>query len=158
MLVGGENTSEKTEMGNAQKKCPSKGDGWKSEPKEAQKHRPPSESGAKKGKPEKKAPHVFQDCESEVNGYLSSGKNSSENREVKAKDTESLSAGTSRPTLLPPIAAALKAEGNELFKSGQFGEAILKYSEAIKNVTSSGELQLFYMDILLVVFFKIPTN
>ncbi|KAJ7338006.1 hypothetical protein JRQ81_010532 [Phrynocephalus forsythii] len=107
VLAGGENTSQKTEMGNAQKKHPSKGDGCKSEPKEAQKRRDPSESGVKKGKPEKKASPVLKDCET------------------------------------------LKAEGNELFKSGQFGEALLKYSEAITNVLSSGiqcpeELSILY--------------
>ncbi|XP_042320943.1 sperm-associated antigen 1 isoform X2 [Sceloporus undulatus] len=137
VLVGGDITSEKTDMGNAQKKFPSKGDGCKAEHKDAQKTRDPSEN-SKKGFPEKKKEHVLQDCESKVNGYLSSGKNNNENREEKTKVAESSSAGTSRPTLLPPTAATLKAEGNELYKNGQFGEAAIKYSEAIENVISSG--------------------
>ncbi|XP_062987071.1 sperm-associated antigen 1 [Elgaria multicarinata webbii] len=137
VLVGGEITSEKTEMGNAQKKFPSKGDGSKSEYKEAQKHRDPSES-VKKGTPEKKTHKVVQNCGGEVNGCLGNGRSNSEKREVKAKDAESSSAGASSSTLLPPTAAKLKSEGNELFKNGQFGEAVLKYSEAIENVISSG--------------------
>ncbi|EMP28820.1 Sperm-associated antigen 1 [Chelonia mydas] len=32
----------------------------------------------------------------------------------------------------------LKSEGNELFKNGQFGEAVLRYSEAIENVINLG--------------------
>ncbi|KFQ17318.1 Sperm-associated antigen 1, partial [Merops nubicus] len=42
-------------------------------------------------------------------------------------------------TSLPPAAAKLKSEGNELFKSGQFGEAVLKYSEAIEHAVGVGE-------------------
>ncbi|XP_053105714.1 sperm-associated antigen 1 isoform X2 [Hemicordylus capensis] len=138
VLVGGEITSEKIEMGNAQKKFPSKGDGCKSEHRDAQKHRDPSESSVKKGTPEKRMPKVLQDCNSDVNGFLSNGKNNSETGEVKWKDAESSSTAKSSPTLCPPTAATLKAEGNDLFKNGQFGEAMLKYSEAIENAISSG--------------------
>ncbi|XP_044277641.1 sperm-associated antigen 1 isoform X2 [Varanus komodoensis] len=136
--VGGEITSEKSEMGNAQKKFPSKGDGSKSEHKEAQKHRDPSESKARKGTPDKKTHKVVQNCEREGNGSLSNGRNNSENKEVKPKDAESSSAGICSSTLLPTTAAKLKAEGNELFKNGQFGDAVLRYTEAIENVVSSG--------------------
>uniref|UniRef100_A0A8C4W9D0 Mitochondrial import receptor subunit TOM34 n=1 Tax=Gopherus evgoodei TaxID=1825980 RepID=A0A8C4W9D0_9SAUR len=41
-------------------------------------------------------------------------------------------------SLLPPTAAKLKSEGNEYFKNGQFGEAVLRYSEAIENVINLG--------------------
>nr|XP_060631646.1 sperm-associated antigen 1 [Anolis sagrei ordinatus] len=137
VLVGGDITSEKTEMGNAQKKFPSKGDGCKSENKDTRKTKDPPEN-SKKGFPEKKKPNILQESENDANGYLSRAKNSSVNREEKPKVAESSPAGVSRTTLLPPIAATLKAEGNELFKNGQFGEATLKYSEAIDNVISSG--------------------
>nr|XP_056710091.1 sperm-associated antigen 1 [Euleptes europaea] len=136
--LGGQVTSEKTEMGNAQKKFPSKGDGCKSEFKEAQKNRDPSETSTRKGTPEQRTPKVLRDRGGEVNGYLSSGKNNSENSNAVPKDVESSSAGERSSSLLPPTAAALKAEGNALFKNGQFGEAILKYSEAIENVSDSG--------------------
>ncbi|XP_077207913.1 sperm-associated antigen 1 [Paroedura picta] len=138
VLVGGQITSEKTEMGNAQKKFPGKGDGCKSDCKEAQKNRDPPEASMKKGTPEKGTAKVLQDCGSEANGYLNTGTNNSEDSNSKLKDVESSLVGESRSTLLPPVAAALKAEGNALFKNGQFGEAILKYSEAIENVSSSG--------------------
>ncbi|XP_067323439.1 sperm-associated antigen 1 [Anolis sagrei] len=137
VLVGGDITSEKTEMGNAQKKFPSKGDGCKSENKDTRKTKDPPEN-SKKGFPEKKKPNILQESENDANGFLSRAKNSSENREEKPKVAESSPAGVSRTTLLPPIAATLKAEGNELFKNGQFGEATLKYSEAIDNVINSG--------------------
>nr|XP_034980563.1 sperm-associated antigen 1 [Zootoca vivipara]XP_034980564.1 sperm-associated antigen 1 [Zootoca vivipara] len=138
VLVGGEITTEKTEMGNAQKKSPSKGDGCKWENKEAQKLRDPLENSVKKGTPEKKTSKVLRDSENEVNGFLGSDKNNTENKEVIQKNAESSAAGENSSTLLPSTAATLKAEGNELFKNGQFGEAVLRYSEAIENVISSG--------------------
>uniref|UniRef100_A0A8D2L3P9 Sperm-associated antigen 1 n=1 Tax=Varanus komodoensis TaxID=61221 RepID=A0A8D2L3P9_VARKO len=134
-------------MGNAQKKFPSKGDGSKSEHKEAQKHRDPSESKARKGTPDKKTHKVVQNCEREGNGSLSNGRNNSENKEVKPKDAESSSAGICSSTLLPTTAAKLKAEGNELFKNGQFGDAVLRYTEAIENVVriqSPEDLSILY--------------
>lgn len=136
--MGGEITSEKTEMGNAQKKFPGKGDGCKSEHKEAQKQRDLSEASVKKGTPEKRTSTVLQDCNPEANGYVSDEKKNSATREIKPKDVESSSGEKNNSVLLPPTAAALKAEGNELFKNGQFGEAVLKYSQAIENVANSG--------------------
>ncbi|XP_061460272.1 sperm-associated antigen 1 isoform X2 [Rhineura floridana] len=138
VLVGGEITTEKTEMGNAQKKFSSKGGGYKFEPKEAQKLRDPLENNVKKGTPEKMIAKVLQDSEREVNDYLDNDKKNSENREVTLKNAESSAAGKSISALLPPTAATLKARGNELFKNGQFGEAMLRYSEAIENVINSG--------------------
>ncbi|XP_048364168.1 sperm-associated antigen 1 [Sphaerodactylus townsendi] len=134
---GGQITSEKTEMGNTHKKFPGKGDGCKSEYKEAQKNRDPSENSIKKGTPEQRTPKVLHDRGSEVNGFLNSGKNKSENSNAVPRDVKSSSAGE-RSSTLPLPAAALKAEGNALFKNGQFGEAILKYSEAIENASNSG--------------------
>ncbi|KFP62828.1 Sperm-associated antigen 1, partial [Cariama cristata] len=51
----------------------------------------------------------------------------------------SRSAGGGSSTSLPAAAAKRKSEGNELFKSGRFGEAVLKYSEAIEYVVGLGE-------------------
>lgn len=140
--MGGEITSEKTEMGNAQKKFPGKGDGCKSEQKEAWKPRDPSETSVKKGTPEKRTSNVLHDCNSDLNGYVSSEKNNGATKEVKPKDVNSSSAEKNNSVLLPPTAATLKAEGNELFKNGQFGEAAFKYTQAIENVTNSGLLKI----------------
>ncbi|XP_007445171.1 sperm-associated antigen 1-like, partial [Python bivittatus] len=138
VLVGRESTSEQAEMGNVQKKFHSRGGSWKPEHKEAQKHRDPSENSIKKGTSEEKIHESLQDGKSEINGYLSNSKNGKEIGKGKPKDVESAAAGMSSSTLLPPNAAKLKTEGNELFKNGQFGEAMLKYSRAIENVLSSG--------------------
>ncbi|KAM6456795.1 sperm-associated antigen 1 isoform 2-T2 [Liasis olivaceus] len=138
VLVGRESTSEQAEMGNVQKKFHSRGGSWKPEHKEAQKHRDPSENSIKKGTSEEKIHESFQDGKSEINGYLSNSKNGKEIGKGKPKNVESSAAGMSSSSLLPPNAAKLKTEGNELFKNGQFGEAMLKYSRAIENVLSSG--------------------
>ncbi|KFW95199.1 Sperm-associated antigen 1, partial [Phalacrocorax carbo] len=94
-------------------------------------------SGDKKKKPQK---HL-SDHEGEVNGYLCSDqKSESPEAEIcRSHGAGSQSAGGGSSTSLPPAAAKLKSEGNELFKSGQFGEAVLKYSEAIEYVSGLGE-------------------
>ncbi|XP_064363735.1 sperm-associated antigen 1 isoform X2 [Dromaius novaehollandiae] len=139
--VIGEAATEKAEMGNAQKKFPSKGGGIKSEERETQKQKEYTENGVKKGTSEKKAQKHLSDHEDEANGYLNSDQKS-ESHEVgkisRSHGTGSLSADGGS-SLLPPTAAKLKSEGNELFKSGQFGEAALKYSAAIEYVVGSGE-------------------
>ncbi|XP_067888461.1 sperm-associated antigen 1-like isoform X2 [Heterodontus francisci] len=39
---------------------------------------------------------------------------------------------------LPPVVAKLKSEGNELFKNGQFGDAVITYTKAIADLFKSG--------------------
>ncbi|KAM9164142.1 sperm-associated antigen 1 isoform 3-T3 [Pangshura tecta] len=132
-------TATKSEMGNIQKKFSSKGDGCKSE---TQKQSEYTESRVKKDASEKKTIEHLPDHEGEVNGYLN-GKKKNESNDVKketssSRGTESSSAERSISNLLPPTAAKLKSEGNEFFKNGQFGEAVLRYSEAIENVINLG--------------------
>ncbi|XP_030336758.1 sperm-associated antigen 1 isoform X2 [Strigops habroptila] len=140
--VGGEAAAGEAAMGNAQRKFHSKGGGSKAEDRETQKQKESTESGLKKDTSEKNTQKQLSDCEGEVNGYLHSDqKNESpETEEVSgALEAGSQSAGGGNSASLPPAAAKLKSEGNELFKSGQFGEAVFKYSEAIEYVTGLGE-------------------
>uniref|UniRef100_A0A8C3K976 Sperm-associated antigen 1 n=2 Tax=Neoaves TaxID=3078114 RepID=A0A8C3K976_9CHAR len=128
-------------MGNTQRKFHSKGGGSKAEDRETQKEKESTESGFKKGTAEKKRQKRSSDHEGEVNGYLQSDQKS-ESSEAELSGPQgagSQSAGGGSSTSLPPTAAKLKSEGNELFKSGQFGEAVLKYSEAIDYVVGLGE-------------------
>ncbi|PKU29788.1 sperm-associated antigen 1 [Limosa lapponica baueri] len=128
-------------MGNTQRKFHSKGGGSKAEDRETQKQKESNESGLKKGTSEKKRQKRLSDHEGEVNGYLQSDQKSesSEAEISRSQGAGSQSAGGGSSTSLPPTAAKLKSEGNELFKSGQFGEAVLKYSEAIDCVIGLGE-------------------
>ncbi|KAL2308767.1 hypothetical protein Nmel_001831 [Mimus melanotis] len=126
-------------MGNAHRKSHGKG---KAQDRDAHKHKDSAESRSKKGASEKKSEKDLSDHEGEVNGFLRSDEKSesSEAEEISKSHREgSQSAGGGSSTSLPPTAAKLKSEGNELFKSGQFGEAVLKYSEAIEYVTGLGE-------------------
>ncbi|KAM8810612.1 sperm-associated antigen 1 [Eudromia elegans] len=142
---------EEAEMGNTQKKFPSKGGGVKSEDRDTQKQKEYDESAVKKGTSEKKAQKPLADGEDEVNGYLNPSQKSESHEGEKTSGSHeagSLPADGLSP-LLPPTAAKLKSEGNELFKSGQFGEAVLKYSAAIDYVTglaeqSPGDISILY--------------
>lgn len=44
----------------------------------------------------------------------------------------------------------LKQAGNECFKTGQYGEAVSLYSQAIKELEKSGEVFLFFSPHLLL--------
>ncbi|XP_068040064.1 sperm-associated antigen 1 [Anomalospiza imberbis] len=127
-------------MGNAHRKSHGKG-GGKAQDRDTHKHKDSAESGLKKGASEKKSEKRLSDHEGEVNGYLRSDeKSESVEADISKLHREgSQSAGGGSSASLPPDAAKLKSEGNELFKSGQFGEAVLKYSEAIEYVTGLGE-------------------
>ncbi|XP_010212093.1 PREDICTED: sperm-associated antigen 1, partial [Tinamus guttatus] len=132
---------EEAEMGNTQKKFPSKGGGVKSEDRDTQKQKEYTESGVKKATSEKKAQKHSADGEDEVNGYLNCSQKSESREDEKTSGSHgagSLSADGQSP-VLPPTAAKLKSEGNELFKSGQFGEAALRYSAAIEYVMGLAE-------------------
>uniref|UniRef100_A0A8C0F3P8 Sperm associated antigen 1 n=1 Tax=Bubo bubo TaxID=30461 RepID=A0A8C0F3P8_BUBBB len=139
--VRGEAATEEAAMGNVQRKFHSKGGGGKAEDRETQKQKESTESGLKKGISEEEPQKHLSDHGGEVNGYLHSGeKSESPEAEISRSHVAgSQSAGDGSSTSLPPAAAKLKGEGNELFKSGQFGEAVLKYSEAIEYVTGLGE-------------------
>ncbi|XP_014820655.1 PREDICTED: sperm-associated antigen 1 [Calidris pugnax] len=139
--VGGEAAAEEGAMGNAQRKFHSKGGGGKAEDRDTQKEKESNESGLKKSTAEKKRQKRSSDHQSEVNGYLQSDQKS-ESSEAELSGPQgagSQAAGGGSSASLPPAAAKLKSEGNELFKSGQFGEAVLKYSEAIDYVIGLGE-------------------
>ncbi|XP_015711483.1 sperm-associated antigen 1 isoform X2 [Coturnix japonica] len=138
--VRGEAALGKAEMGNILRKFHSKGGGSKLEDRGAQKQKESTESGLKKGTAEKKSEKTEHD--GEANGYLNSSQTSESpetGQSTRLHGAGSLSAGAAHSTSLPPAAAKLKSEGNELFKSGQFGEAVPKYSEAIEYVISAGE-------------------
>ncbi|XP_072426797.1 sperm-associated antigen 1-like [Chiloscyllium punctatum] len=46
--------------------------------------------------------------------------------------------GKNNTWALPPAVANLKSEGNQLFKNGQFGDAVIKYTKAIAELFESG--------------------
>ncbi|KAM6102397.1 sperm-associated antigen 1 isoform 1-T1 [Theristicus caerulescens] len=139
--ASGEAAPGEAGMGNAQRKSPGKGGGGKAEEREAQKQKESAESGLKKGTSEKKRQKRLSDHEGEVNGYLHNDQKgeSPEAAVSRSHGAGAQSAGGGSSASLPPAAAKLKSEGNELFKSGQFGEAVLRYSEAIDYVVGLGE-------------------
>ncbi|XP_049901721.1 sperm-associated antigen 1 [Epinephelus moara] len=142
--VGGEESSaapaERGDMGNAQKKSHSRGDGgphsesnnshhghWKSKGGSADKYRVTQESkekvanGTSKRGSTASVPADQSGKETPVGGY--------------AGETVNLDAPCGA---LPPPLARLKNEGNLLFKNGQFADALEKYSQAIQGYTDSG--------------------
>ncbi|XP_076004554.1 sperm-associated antigen 1 [Genypterus blacodes] len=138
--VGGEESStapvERRDMGNAQKKPHSRGDGSPHSETSSNSHHRHWMSKGDKYK-------VTQESQDKVvNG---TGKRDS-TASVPA-DQSSTSKGTpaggnvnlDAPCgALPPPLARLKNEGNLLFKNGQFADAMEKYSQAIEGFTDSG--------------------
>ena len=67
--------------------------------------------------------------------------------ESKAKPEQTKPVEVERPKTPPPLPKAvadLKAKGNDLFKSGQYGDAIEAYSKAVQKL-KSGELLEYYV-------------
>ncbi|XP_043834595.1 sperm-associated antigen 1 [Dromiciops gliroides] len=141
--VGRELRSDRAEMGNVQNKFSGKGNGKKLRGKEARKCRERTLSGGtSEGQNLKPSPEVG----GEVNGHLRSDKTAGGSS--GAKEVPSPGSPPS-PLPLPAAAADLKSQGNELFKNGQFGEAVLRYSEAIEKLQALGnesadELSVLY--------------
>ncbi|XP_045900678.1 sperm-associated antigen 1-like isoform X2 [Micropterus dolomieu] len=143
--VGGEECSaspaERGDMGNAQKKPHSRGDGgphgefnnahhghWRGKGGSADKYKVSQESKEKvaNGTGKRGSTASAQADQSSSKGTPVGG-NASENVNLDAP------CGA-----LPPHLARLKNEGNLLFKNGQFADALEKYSLAIQGCTDSG--------------------
>ncbi|KAM4688913.1 sperm-associated antigen 1 [Discoglossus pictus] len=130
VTVGGETAGERIEMGNAQKKFSPKRDIHTKEgcnsPKLSK-----AQNGLQKG---------YSNGDRTRNGC--DEKQSQERLSKADPGTEIRNKGGSeevqQSSLNLPAAAKLKAVGNQLFKNGQFGDAALKYSEAIENVKNTG--------------------
>ncbi|XP_030073146.1 sperm-associated antigen 1 isoform X2 [Microcaecilia unicolor] len=140
--VGGEIASKKSEMGNAPKKFSAKEDCCKFEENPTQTNKNESQSQTK-SLPEKNK-CLSKQKGSETNQHLNNETEKQHKRNARDDDVEQHSGSESLPhgkessMLLPSTAVELKSEGNELFKNGQFGEAVLKYSEAIEKLKCLG--------------------
>ncbi|KAJ8353741.1 hypothetical protein SKAU_G00213080 [Synaphobranchus kaupii] len=134
--VGGESVAapaETGDMGNAHKKPPSRGDGGP--------HAEPTPQGHWRGKRGSLDKHRGQepakkDLANGAQGGGSGGADQSGDRSAESGGDDSrLDAPCGA---LPPPLARLKNEGNQLFKNGQFADALEKYSQAITGFTDSG--------------------
>lgn len=127
-------------MGNAQKKPHSRGDGglhgdsnsshhaghWRGKGGSADKYKVTQESKEKVANGSSKRGSTAAAGACEQKGTLDGG---------NAAESVNLDAPCGA---LPPQLSRLKNEGNLLFKNGQFGDALEKYSQAIQGYTDSG--------------------
>nr|XP_020462431.1 sperm-associated antigen 1 [Monopterus albus] len=141
--VRGEESSaapvERGDMGNAQKKPHGRGDG-----------RPHSESSnshqRSKGGSAEKYKGTQESNEKLANGTSKSDSTTSAQADQSSSGKGTLVGGVAGEAVnldapcgaLPPPLARLKNEGNQLFKNGQFANALEKYSHAIQGYTDSG--------------------
>ncbi|KAM9852579.1 sperm-associated antigen 1-like [Aulostomus maculatus] len=144
--VGGEESSaapaERGDMGNTQKKPHCRGDGG-----------PHSDSGnshhghwRSKGGSSDKYKVTQESKEKVANGAGKRGSTTSVQADHSSGGKGSSAFGNVAETVnldapcgaLPPPLSRLKNEGNLLFKNGQFGDALEKYSQAIQGYTDSG--------------------
>ncbi|XP_015257082.1 PREDICTED: sperm-associated antigen 1 [Cyprinodon variegatus] len=145
--VGGEESSaapaERGDMGNAQKKPHSRGDGgphsessnshhghWKGKGATSEKYKVPEESKEKVANGSSK-----RGSTASAQGDKKSSSSKAATGGKKAEETVNLDAPCGA---LPPHLSRLKNEGNLLFKNGQFADALEKYSQAIQGYADSG--------------------
>lgn len=107
-------------MGNAQEKPPGGGGATKT-----------NHGGTAAGKP-----HNHKAPEKGLSNGSPRENSRKEEQASPAVDTSYLDAPAGA---LPPHLARLKNEGNHLFKHGQFGEALGKYTQAIEGCAEAGE-------------------
>ncbi|XP_069076655.1 sperm-associated antigen 1 [Pleurodeles waltl] len=139
--VGGETAEQRrSAMGNAQKKFPGRED-------ESPARRPREEVESELGKGNSRpSPGNNGNRQKEADIARNAGPGRTEPRSAPSGAATDANRSASR---LPLSAAALKNQGNELFKHGQFGEAETKYSAAIDSLESTGagipeELSILY--------------
>lgn len=133
---GGETAAELIEMGNAQKKfSPKKGNEKEEITQTPRLSKASAANGVQKdssnGKPQN---HLQQQGKPEQHSGKAQQKAPTGSQEAKL---------SSQPL---PLAAQLKNDGNLLFKNGQFGEASIKYSEAIENLKNTGQFYVMATD------------
>nr|XP_015213682.1 PREDICTED: sperm-associated antigen 1 isoform X1 [Lepisosteus oculatus] len=137
--VGGETASPavKGEMGNANKKFPGRGDGG---PRMETKTSPAPQKEKSKGASGETS-RAQGDSKSADQGLVNGAQ---ENGSCVGDQSSSGAPGTdsSRPDVisgaLTPELAKLKSQGNELFKNGQFSDALNKYTQAIGGFIEAG--------------------
>ncbi|XP_012727966.2 sperm-associated antigen 1 [Fundulus heteroclitus] len=144
--VGGERSSAapvvRGDMGNAQKKPHSRGDGgphtessnshhghWRGKGGASDKYKVPEESKEKVANGSSKRASTASEQGDK------SGSSKGTTGGGKAEEAVNLDAPCGA---LPPRLSRLKNEGNLLFKNGQFADALEKYSQAIQGYTDSG--------------------
>lgn len=122
-------------MGNSQKKAPGHGEGGGS-------HSQPGTPGRRRSHGNSTAnSKEVQGKSTAVNGTLPAGKNQDEPQSCSPAITGGAgeSCNLDAPCgALPPPLARLKNEGNMLFKNGQFGDALEKYTQAIDGCIEAG--------------------
>lgn len=150
--MGGEESSaapaERGDMGNAQKKPHSRGDGGPHTDTSNSHHGPWRGKGGTSDKykvPEESKEKVANGSSKRGSTASAQGNKGTTGGE-KAKETVNLDAPCGA---LPPHLSRLKNEGNLLFKNGQFADALEKYSQAIQGYTDSGESLLLTLCCLV---------
>ncbi|KAI3361487.1 hypothetical protein L3Q82_013639 [Scortum barcoo] len=144
--VGGEESSaapaERGDMGNAQKKPHGRGDGGPHSEFNNSHHGHWRSKGGSSDKYK-----LSQDSKEKVaNGTSKRGSTASVQADQSSSGKGTPVGGNASETVnldapcgaLPPPLSRLKNEGNLLFKNGQFGDALEKYSQAIQGYTDSG--------------------
>lgn len=118
-------------MGNAQEKPPGSGGGGTRPDKATSERRTRNQGVDSVEKPQRQRPPE----KGAANGTQRSPAGGQNEQGRDAVDTSYLDAPAGA---LPPHLARLKNEGNHLFKHGQFGDALEKYTRAIDGCAEAG--------------------
>ncbi|XP_051992680.1 sperm-associated antigen 1A-like isoform X1 [Xyrauchen texanus] len=124
-------------MGNSQKKTPAHGEGGGP-------HSQSGTPGRRRSQGNNTANSKTQEVQGKkpaANGTLPSGRSENEPQGCSPAVSSSGEQGCNLDALcgaLPPPLSRLKNEGNMLFKSGQFGDALEKYTQAIDGCLEAG--------------------
>jgi len=131
-------------MGNSQKKAPGHGEGGGP-------HSQPGTPGRRRSHGNNTAnSKEVQGKNTAVNGTLPADKSQDEPQGSSTAFSGGASCNLDAPCgALPPPLARLKNEGNMLFKNGQFGDALEKYTQAIDGCIEAGRVQIFSFSILV---------
>lgn len=122
-------------MGNSHKKPPSRGDGGPHAEHAPQGHRRGKRGSLDKHKGQEPAKTDL------ANGAQGGGSGGAERSGDASPGSGGDDSRLDAPCgALPPPLARLKNQGNQLFKNGQFADALNKYSQAITGFTDSGKI------------------